>query len=353
MLRFFPPALIALMLILFGYYSFHYHFMLDDFEFRNGLRVKNAFTSSFDFYNIYNGRLASHLFLHCIIGLFRNSETLLFVYRFAMLSGFIISLAWLLRTYMSAFRNKIITNRKAFYFSAFITSFLFFFFFAGIMEVWFWVSSTGVYLISLIIAMNAFALLLSEKQNAGKAALSAFLFFLAGGFSESFAIMFLVLLICLFLKFRKEPRFIKHRPIALFCMGGIIGGVMINLLSPGAQNRLEILHHFSFGYAIKNTLHSLAFPFLRYKYLLIEILLTGTLLLYAHFYFPIKRAGWNCFLKRAVPVLVFISASFFLPCYILSDIVPDRAASLGYLAGVLFLFDYFIFRSETFQSEIN
>jgi hypothetical protein len=345
LLRFFPFALVASMFVLFGYYAFHCPWLADDYEFQFILQQKNIPEASQYFYRAFNGRLASHFFLTTVIYLFRNSEALLFIYRFAMLFVFILSLAFLIRNYLAAFRATIISVPRSVFFSAFITAFLFFFFFSAKVEVWFWVSSTGVYLISLIIAMNGFALLFSAKQSVLNATLILFLFFLAGGFSETYAIMYLILLTGILIWFFRNANFLKQKTAAFFALAGIIAGLAINLSSSGTDNRLELLPDFTFAYALRNTVHSLAFPFLDYKTLAIDILLTAAFLLYAHFYFPAVRAGFNYFLKRAVIVLLFISASFFLPCFILSDIVPDRAASLGYFAGVLFLFDYFIFRS--------
>ncbi len=279
-------------------------------------------------------------------------EPLLFLYRFIMLFVFIISLGHLLRNYLSAFRQKTISLSKSLFFATFITAFLFFFFYYGNFEVWFWVSSTGVYLISLILAMNGFALLLSEKQSTGKIFLATVAFFLAGGFSESFAVMYVLMLLYFGYNItKKHPFFLRRRWTLVFSLIAIIGALLINIFSGGAQGRLELLGDFRFLYAIKNTLHSLAFPILRYNYLWISIGITICLFLYANIHFPI-RFILKHFAIKSFTMLLFIAISFFIPCYLLSDIVPDRAASLGYLAGVLFLFDYFIFRSDSFGRQV-
>ena len=349
LLRYFPPALIVLMLGFFGYYSFHYQWILDDHQFQLTLKEKSIFDASIYFYENFNGRFASHFFLCSVISSFASHDKLLFIYRFIMLFAFIISLSHLLKHYLESIRNKFLSPSKLFFLSAFITSFLFFFFFSGRIEVWIWISSTGVYLISLMIGMNAFALLLSKKQTPVKIFLTTFLFFLAGGFSESYVVMFLILLFYLGFKIiRNKLNLTNHKVALVLAIIGIAGGLAISLISLGVHNRLGMLHDFGFLYAFKNTAHSLAFTFLRYKYFLIEILLIACFLLYAHFRFPIASKGMKYFFRKSIPVLLFISISFFLPCYILSDIVPDRAASLGYFAGVLFLFDYFIFTAADF-----
>jgi hypothetical protein len=349
LLRFFPPTLILAMFVCFGYYALHYKWLMDDFTFRETLKEMGIVDASVLFYKNFNGRLASHFYLLSVFKLFANHVELLFIYRTLLLFAFIISLTHLLKNYLETIRGKIIPLSQLLLFSTFITAFLFFFFFAGRLELWFWISSTGVYLISFIIAMNAFALVLAKKQNALNIILATLLFFLAGGFSESYVAMYIALLLYLDFKIiRKDMRLSSHKAFVNFALLGIIAGILINLLSGGVHNRLGNLPHFGFFYALKNTAHSIAFSFLRWKYFLLESFLIIAFLLYAHFHFPKPNAGWNYFLKQSFPVIIFISISFFIPCYLLSDIVPDRAAAIGYFAGILFLFDYFIFRSDTF-----
>lgn len=345
---YFPHVLVALMLVSFTYHSVLYEYwVLDDFAFQDELKRSGIIDTSLLFYKSANGRLASHFFLSSVIKLFTSFDQL-FIYRLVMLFAFIISLSHLLKNYLKAFRKKTISSSRSLFYSAFITSFLFFFYFSGKFELWFWVSSTGVYLISLIIAMNGFALILSDKQTPAGITLATLLFFLAGGFSESYAIMYFLVLIYFSCKItRNDPFFTNRKHIIVPAFIAISAGLLINAFSGGAHNRLDQLNDFGFLYPFKNTLHSLAFPVLRYRYLWIEILITAIFLAYAYFLFP-AHFNWKHFAKKAAVVLLFITLSFFIPCFILSDIVPDRAASLGYLAGVLFLFDYFIFRTNSF-----
>jgi hypothetical protein len=94
----------------------------------------------------------------------------------------------------------------------------------------------------------------------------------------------------------------------------------------------------------KNTAHSLALPFLRLKHLPFKIALIVGLLLYAKWKYNAELKPERGFYITAAWLLGFIALSFFLPCFLLSDVVPDRAASLAYLAGVFFLFDQFILK---------
>lgn len=349
LLRYFPPTLIILMLGSFSYFAWNYKLIVDDFQFQSLMKEKTVLDAANYLYDGFNGRMASHLFLCSIFKIFRGAENLFFIYQFLMLGGFLVALARFLKSYLETFRNKLLTTKEALFYSAFITAILFFFFFAGRVELWFWISATGVYLISLIIALLAFAMLLNKYQNWKTILRSSLLFFLAGGFSESFAVMYLLILSTLFLFSLKKDSILKKQLLAIgLGMLGIIAALLFNVLSSGIHNRLGWLPSFHLPQAFRNTIHSLAFPILRLKHLPFGIALLVLFLGYAHFHFPKKTFPKYIFLKQGMFVLLFISISFFIPTYLLSDIVPDRAASLGYLAGILFLFDYFIFRSDGF-----
>src|ERR1041385_77832 len=219
-LRFFPAALIFLFLVFFGYFAWNYKLIADDFQFEAILREKSVFSSAIFYYNNFNGRLASHFFLFVVFKIFLGKENLFFIYHFIMLGGFVFSLAHFLKNYLESFRNKVISFLQSIYWSIFISAFLFFFFFAGRVELWFWISATGVYLISLIIALNAFSLILGKNQTVFSISLSAILFFLAGGFSESYACMYvLVLTGILFLMLKNKLLSKKHLP-------GILSGLI-------------------------------------------------------------------------------------------------------------------------------
>ncbi|HEU4716337.1 MAG TPA: hypothetical protein VFU15_00810 [Bacteroidia bacterium] len=338
-LSLFPATLIIIFTGCFIFFSFFYPLLADDFRFREVLQTHSIRSAAFLFYTDSNGRLASHFFLCTVFALFSGSRLLMFVYRLLMLYAFVFSLAFLLKNYLHRFRNTQLKFAGSVYWSAFITSVFFFIFFAGRMETWFWISATGVYLASLIISMNAFALLLKNTNAA--AFFSALLFFLAGGFSESFALTYFVILLLLCIGTIKTKR-IRLLHVAL-CMLSIAGGIALNVFSHGLSNRLGWLPEFHLLQALKNTLHSLGFLLLRWQYLPVAVLTAGLFTWYANTFYPGKFVLKDL-LRQGGIVLAVIAFSFAVPCYVLSDIVPDRAASLGYLCGVLFLFDFFLFR---------
>jgi hypothetical protein len=351
LLRYFPLSLVSLFLGFFGYFAWNYHLIVDDFQFQTIISQKSIYSASIFYYENFNGRLASHFFLFSVFRIFQGHENLFFIYHFLMLAGFVFSLAHFLRNYLESFRNKIISFRQSLYWSLFITAFLFFFFFEGRVELWFWISATGVYLISFILVLNAFAFALRKNQTKISILLSTILFFLAGGFSESYALMYLMILSGIAFFIYKKQLLPKNNLLALFFgMLVLIGALIINISSPGIHNRLGWLPEFRFLHALKNTLHSLAFPFLRYKHLPFVAALTGIFFLFSHFIFSKTAETRKINYSKMILLLFFISISFFIPCYLLTDVVPDRAASLGYFVGVLFLFDQFIFSSRSFPN---
>lgn len=340
----FPFVLASAMIGYITNASFHYSWMLDDHVFRETLHEKNISDAGFYFFHNSNGRLFSHFYLFTVFTIFK-SVNFLFIYHLFLVCEFVLALSLLLKNYSERFYLSAFTFKQAFFYAVFITAFFFFLFFIARIESWLWISSTGVYLISLIIAMHAFALVLAEKQSTAKTILALLLFFIAGGFSESFAIMYLMALLWLDFKIiRKDKRFEKLKIITNFSLAGSVSGILLNLFSSGAGNRLDSLQQFNFLYSLKNTAHSLLMPFLNLKYLAGDLLLIAALLAYAWCSVKDLKIDFKPALRRFIPVLLFIACSFFLPCYVLSDIVPLRAASLGYFVFVLFLFDEFIFR---------
>jgi len=128
--------------------------------------------------------------------------------------------------------------------------------------------------------------------------------------------------------------------------GLILLSLLVNILSSGLQSRLSMLPDFNFLLAVRNTIHSLLLPFIQYHYLPLKagmLVLTYFLALRAGHLGLIKKEEFffTHFLRQLFIVISIISFSFFVPCFLLTDIVADRMASLGYLFFLLFIFNYF------------
>lgn len=344
--RYFPAALIVLFLSFFGWFAFRYIPIVDDFLFLSFMKEKSISEAAFVLYDNFNGRLASHFFLCTVFEIFNAHTGLFFIYHFTLLAAWIFALAKFLQHYLQTFRGIGLSFKRALFYSAFTTAFFFFFFFEGRVEAWFWVSATGVHLTSLILALAGFAILFDREKAAVKNLLSLVIFFLTGGFSESYALMYIVLLgVTGWYILKKKPANVSLLNL-IFPLSGLVAALLINISSPGIHARLGWLPQFDILQSLKNTLHSLALPLLRWKHLPFKIALLVCLILYAKY----KTGNWfrpgKIFWENSLLLLAIITVSFALPCYLLSDVVPDRAASLAYLLGVLFLFDQVIFRQE-------
>ena len=337
----------ATLLVLLGWASWNYSLYEDDWNFyfefefqRSGIREVVA-----ELYNGVNGRLFSHYYLCTVFRFLPIEPVYFFSYHFLLLAAFIVSLAFLLRNSLALFRDRQLSFRAALGWAAFITAFFTFFYYEEILETWLWISSTGVYLLSLILGMGGLAGIFSKHKTTVKILPACLIFFLAGGLSETYALMYMSVIVVAGIMAYKRKLF--EQGILSAGMAGLLGltgGLYINFISPGLDSRLSWLPDFNLLQALKNTAHSLAFPFLRYEYLPLKIALILLLLVFAKRQYGMDHFSFGKFARKGLFILAFIAVSFFLPCLILSDIVPARAASLGYLAGVLFLFDELIFR---------
>jgi hypothetical protein len=341
----FPFLLVGAGLLLFAWQSFRQPLFADDFIFINTINGKSAGDSAFYFYENFNGRLTSHFFLSLIFKLPVKLVLVRWLYRLFLLFSFIAALALLVKSFFRKIRSEIKSPRESVAISSCITAFFFLFFLDGSFETWYWISATGVHLVSLILAMAGFSVLFSRLKTALKALLLLIAFFLAGGFSETYACMYLLLLAILFFR-------IKDLRIHTFVsIAALAGGLLLNLLSPGIKTRLGWLPEFNYLQALKNSFHTMAEPFLRWPFLPLKLVLVAGVFLYA------KSKGIRPFaepkkkLKSVLLLFGFIFLCFFSASLVLSDLTPDRAASLAYLAGVLFLFGTFIFPGKNISGK--
>lgn len=343
---FFPILLVAALVAALGWGSWNYSFYEDDWSFWFALQNSGITDLSLELYNTVNGRLFSHFYLCTVFSIFNEPESMFIIYHFLLLTAFVCSLAFLLQNFMSTWRNKTLSFRASLSRAAFITAFFAFFYAEEGFETWLWISSTGVYLLSLILAMTGLALIFSRQKSPVKSLPVFVLFFLTGGLSETYALMYIAVIAAAGISAYKQKLF-EHEILSAGTAGifGIAGGLYINYISQGLANRLSWLPDLNLLQALKNTAHSLAFPFLRYEYLPLKIALVLLLLVFAKRQYGMIHFSPGKFARNGLPILAFIAISFFLPCLILSDIVPARAASLGYFAGVLFLFDQLVLRN--------
>jgi|GEM_PF-2762595 len=347
--KLFKPLIIFLCVAfagLFVYFSLAYanKLLADDLWFEH-VADNNIFTDAAQsFYRNVNGRLASHYFTCAVFGIISHKPTLYVGFNVLMLIGFMASLRFLLKNYLQRFYPKSALRHKLTVLAIVMTAFYYYSFFEGRIETWYWVSSVTVYIASLIIAMFAFGFLLGHYPKKIQCTIPPLLFFMAGGFSETNAVLYA--LIMLFFLFYNKQLLSKVAVPYYLSMLGIAGGLFINLVSGGLQSRLGWLPEHDFLYAFKNALHSMVVPFLRLKHLPFKIVFIALLLMYVKHYY--ERISVN--IKSAKPKLAgFVIICFvilYITCYLLSDIAPDRAMSVLYWLFVFLLFDVFVFSEK-------
>ncbi|MGQ0829967.1 MAG: hypothetical protein ACT4ON_16390 [Bacteroidota bacterium] len=325
---------------IFSFETFNYELIKDDAWFVDLLSDKGVGEVVVHSYLNVNGRWFSHLWDSFVFKLFFHHNHLFFIYHFFLLACFILSLALFLRVFFQKQYSVIISYSRSLLLSISLTAFFFFFFFEGRVEVWYWVTATGVHLLSLIALLVVISYCIKNELKVTEIILLIVSAMAIGGMSESYAIMSLIALIIIALK--KRASFKKTYMIA----GLILLSLLVNILSSGLQSRLSMLPDFNFLLAVRNTIHSMLLPFIRYQYLPLKVamlILTYLLALRIGNLSLLKKEKFlfGHFLRQLLIVISIIAFSFFVPCFLLTDIIAYRMESWGYLCFLLFIFNYF------------
>lgn len=344
--RWFKPLLLFLsmaFIVLFVYFSDVYSQkpLDDDRMFETVMDTSSVSEAAFFYYHHVNGRLASH-FVTCAVFKAIKFQPLFYVaVNILFLLLFVLALWFLLKQYLERYRSKSAASRNPLLMAFLITVFFYYFFFEGRIEVWYWVSSTSVYITSYVLAFLGFGLLIGHYANGIRYSVPPLLFFLSGGFAESNALLYVMVLFAMIWLHRKQG-WARLLPYGL-SIAAIAGGLLINGLSGGLTSRLGWLPEFDFLYALKNTFHSMALPLIRLAFLPVKLALIALLVFYARQYSGKWSFDKKMLFEKFAWLFVFAFVSFYFSSVLLSDIVPNRAASAIYLLGTLLLFDYFVF----------
>jgi len=332
-----PAALVAVFLCFFFYDALHYISNKDDDfndEYVSTLGIVDA--SKLFFSNI-NGRWFSHVITAFAFAFLKHNYVYYAVYVTGIMFLFIASISVLYKNYLYTFLKEEVTLLKSLSFAFVFTATLYFLLFMGRQEVWAWVSSVNNHLLSVILGAFLFSLLVKENSTAS----SVFLLAAAiGGLNEVNAACTALAVVCLFaLQKFYHPTLKLSNPNMLLAASVIIGSLAVNVISGGYESRMNSLPGFTFPQSIKNTVHTFALPFMQYRFIMLRLF---ALLIFSFFvgvdFSNLKPSKQN--ITIAFGVLAIIAVSFFLHCYILSDIVPSRGEVWGYtlLLFVLFAF---------------
>lgn len=333
--------IVAVFFSIFLVETFHYELLKDDVWYKDLLSGKSILGAAAEIYINVNGRWFSHLWDCTVFKLFFDHYHLLFFYHFFLLVCFVLSLALFVRTVFQKQYSVVISNLRSLLLSISLTAFFFFFFFEGRVEVWYWVCATGVHLLSMIALLIVLSYCMKDHLKWMEISLLIVSAMAIGGMSESYAFMSIVVLS---LGMYKQFMFFKKTIAIIFL---IVLSLLVNVLSSGLESRLSMLPDFNFLLALRNTIHSLLLPFINYHYLPLKagvIIVTylfasrvrNLIMIEKKEFFPAH------FLKQLAGVTGIVALSFFIPCFLLTDIIAFRMASFAYLFFLLFLFDYFM-----------
>jgi hypothetical protein len=116
----------------------------------------------------------------------------------------------------------------------------------------------------------------------------------------------------------------------------IILSLSFNLFSGGYESRMNGLPHFTLPQSIKNTVHTFALPLMQREFIILRLFALLCLLFFIDTDFSKLKISEKD-TRVAMGLWVIIGVSFFLHCFILSDIVPARGEIWGYTLGLFVL----------------
>ena len=335
-----PATMVAGFLFFFLFDAFHYIINIDD-SFNDEYVSKLGVIESIKlFFSNINGRWFSHIITAIAFVFLKHNYTYYAVYVTGMMLLFVLSMSVLYKTYFKTFLKEEVSTKKSIAFAFVFTSTLYFLLFVGREEIWAWVSSANNHLLSVILCVFLFSLLLNENKSVLKTASILFIAAVIGGLNEVNAACCVLSVIGLFLLHRFYYSHLKLNTSAMFlAITFILLSLSINVFSGGYESRMNGLPHFTLPQSLKNTVHTFALPVLQYKLISWRLFALFTFLFFIDTNFSkIKFTKQD--IRIAVGVLAIISASFFLHCFILSDIVPARGEVWAY---TLLLFVIFAF----------
>lgn len=286
-------------------------------------------------FKIDTGRWFSHIIVAISFYFLRQNLLLCGMYLSAMMLFFILNLAYVYKNYSLAFLHKKVSAPSQIRFSLISAATLFFLLFEGRLETFGWVSSAINHLLSVILCLFLFGILLKQTRSVTHVCLAIPLSAFIGGSNEVNAIcMILCLAGLLFFSLRYFASLQLNRVAIILSIVFIALSLFLNMSSGGYEGRMNGLPSFTYYQSFKNTVHSFLMPFLHYMYLPIFL---GALVVFILYF---KRRD-HYYSKRTLTIFACVAAiaviSFFLNCFLLSDVVPARAALWAYTLALITL----------------
>ena len=335
-----PAALVAGFFYFFFQDALHYIPNGDD-EFNDEYVSKLGVVEAAKlFFSNINGRWFSHIITAISFAVLKHNYMYYAVYVTGMMFLFVASISVLYKNYLHTFLQKETTLLKSLWFALVFTATLFFLLFVGRQEVWAWISAANNHLLSVILSVLLFSALIKEGNSILKTVWVCLLAAAIGGLNEVNAVCCAMSAIGLFaLQKFYFPNLKLSKVNMLMVAFLIIGSLAVNVISGGYESRMNSLPSFTLPQSVKNTVHTFALPLMQYRYIALRVCALLIFLFFVDVNFAALKLSKQEILIAA-GLLVIISTSFFLHCYILSDIVPSRGAVWGYTLILFMLFAF-------------
>ncbi|MFL5751837.1 MAG: hypothetical protein ACJ76F_00400 [Bacteroidia bacterium] len=315
--------------------TLHYSITGDDVFFLAVVKGKGVIGAALYFYTDCNGRWFSHLFTCTVFSILGTHITYYWIYLLMMTLCFTAALAFLLRSLSARYFHRLSFVSSA-YSALIITACLYFFMYEGRFEVWQWMSSVSMHLLSLTFLCFGFAMLVKPGAGVSAWIITILCFAAAGGLNETYVIIALILLFIPGSKLRGAVSSTERNKV-LLAFAVLLLSFSVNLFSSGISTRLGILPSFTLVQSLKNTVHTAVLPLLHYQLLPLKLMTLLVLILHCKYVSGKINRVVPLKLETALFTFSLVLFLFYINCYVLSDIVPFRSQSLGYLLITLLI----------------
>jgi hypothetical protein len=337
---FLPAAMVAGFLCFFFYDALHYIANIDDSFNDEYVSKMGAVDAAKLFFSNINGRWFSHIITAVGFHFLKNNYTHYAFYVTGMMLLFVAAVSVLHKVYLKTFLSQEVSVLKSVLFAFVFTATLYFLLFVGRQEIWAWVSSANNHLLSVIFCVLLFSLLLQENKSVFKTITIFLLAAAIGGLNEVNASCCVLSVVGLFfLQKIYYPQLKVSKTNMIMTVLIIVASLSINTFSGGYESRMNGLPNFTLPQSIKNTVHTFALPVMQYKLLVLRLFALLTFLFFIDTNFSKLKLNRNDKII-ACAVLAIVAVSFFLHCYILSDIVPARGEVWGYTLVLFVLYAF-------------
>jgi hypothetical protein len=340
-----------LFLLLFLMLAYYNRFAVDDYYHINDEHFWGIWGGMLEGYFKWGGRWTSYL-LWDIVYHFHSSGIVLILYSSSIIFLFMLAIFLLLQRIFELFSISV-SRFQIFNFSILFSAFSFFISFnKG--EIWFWMQSTAMFMLSIISFIFGMSIIIGKNKNIVQYFFLIICFVYAGGAIESYAIFYIIILLLLIGGFYISPSNELIKKIKESAFGKVITALVflaisfiISYTAPGNAIRATWLPEPSFLNSFYITLKSLV------KLILFKvspqipwILLFSIPVMYLGFTKgdPLKaeqtkkkfRNYLGRFFLSGILLVVLIYVMLFPACYVLSEIGPDRSMSLIILVIAFF-----------------